>query len=125
MSTLPKPHGWTREQYGRVGRLGGFEPDQRLELIDGEIVDRSPQSEPHAVALCLLDEALRRAYGGGYVIRIQSPLALDPGSTNAQRAEGGDALGETRAIAHYLTDRDPVNDHAGDRPGSQDGGSSP
>jgi Uma2 family endonuclease len=78
MSTLPKPHRWTREQYERVVRLGGFEPDQRLELIDGEIVDRSPQSEPHAVALCLLDEALRRAYGDGYVIRIH--LALDAGS---------------------------------------------
>ena len=36
MSTLPKRHRWTREQYERVVRLGGFEPDQRLELIDGE-----------------------------------------------------------------------------------------
>jgi Uma2 family endonuclease len=80
MSTLPKPHRWTREQYERVVRLGGFEPDQRLELIDGEIVDMAPQNEPHAVTLCLLDEALRRAYGDGYVVRIQCPLALDAGS---------------------------------------------
>lgn len=80
MSNLPKAHRWTREQYERVGRLGGFAPDQRLELIDGEIVDRSPQSEPHAVALCLLHEALRRAYGDGYVVRIQSRLALDAAS---------------------------------------------
>ncbi len=80
MSTLPKPHRWTREQYERVVRLGGFEPDQRLELIDGEIVDMAPQNEPHAVALCLLDEALRRAYGDGYVVRIQSRLALDAAS---------------------------------------------
>ena len=80
MSTLPKPHRWTREQYERVVRLGGFEPDQRLELIDGEIVDMAPQNEPHAVALCLLHDALRRAYGDGYVVRIQSPVALDAGS---------------------------------------------
>ncbi len=80
MSTLPKPHRWTREQYERVVRLGGFEPDQRLELIDGEIVDMAPQNEPHAVALSLLHDALRRAYGDGYVVRIQSPVALDAGS---------------------------------------------
>ena len=60
-----KPHRWTREQYERVVRLGGFEPGQRLESIDGQIVDAAPQNEPHAVALCLLDEALRRAYGDG------------------------------------------------------------
>ncbi len=80
MSTLPRPHRWTRDQYERLVRLGAFELDQRLELIDGEIVDMAPQNEPHAVALCLLHDALRAAYGDGYVIRIQSPLALDPGS---------------------------------------------
>ncbi|MGQ0594319.1 MAG: Uma2 family endonuclease [Gammaproteobacteria bacterium] len=80
MSTLPRPHRWTREQYERVVRLGGFDPDRRLELIDGEIVEMAPQNEPHAVALCLLHDALRRAYGDGHVIRIQSPLAVDAGS---------------------------------------------
>lgn len=77
MSTLPKSHRWTREEYERAVRLGGFEPEKRLELIDGEIVDIAPQNEPRAVALCLFHEALCAAYGDGYVIRVQSPLALD------------------------------------------------
>ncbi len=66
---------------------GASSPDQRLELIDGEIMDMAPQNEPHAVTLCLLDEALRRAYGDGYVVRIQCPVALDASKEPRVRIE--------------------------------------
>ena len=76
MSAVFVPHRWTREQYEQLVRLGVFDPDQRVELIEGEIVDMVPQNEAHAVTLSLLDRVLRQAYGDGYVIRVQSPLAL-------------------------------------------------
>ncbi|MDQ3581630.1 MAG: Uma2 family endonuclease [Pseudomonadota bacterium] len=37
----------------------------------------APRNEPHAVTLCLFQDALCAVYGDGYVIRVQSPLALD------------------------------------------------
>ena len=46
MSTRPKPHRWTRERYERVVRLGGFEPDQRLELIDSAGWPRRQDQSP-------------------------------------------------------------------------------
>ncbi len=59
---------------------GVFHPEDKLELIDGEIYDVSPQSSRHATAIRLVEEALRRAYGSGYDVRVQLPAALDASS---------------------------------------------
>jgi Uma2 family endonuclease len=53
-----------------------FHPEERLELIDGEIIDRTPQGSGHATAVSLVGEALRTIFGAGYTVRIQSPLAV-------------------------------------------------
>jgi len=38
---------------------GVFQPGARLELLDGEIVEMSPQKSSHATAVDLIEEALR------------------------------------------------------------------
>lgn len=51
-----------------------------MELIDGMIVDMSPQKSAHATAICLIGEVLRGSIGSGHTLRIRMPLALDDAS---------------------------------------------
>jgi Uma2 family endonuclease len=68
----------SRGEYEKMGRAGILAPDERLELIDGEIVRMTPQGHPHARAILAVEEALRRILGDRHHLRIQLPLALDP-----------------------------------------------
>ncbi len=69
-------HRWSRREYERAVAAGVFPPDARLELVDGEIVEMTPQGSRHAVAVQLVEEALRRLFPGKFSIRVQMPLAL-------------------------------------------------
>src|SRR5207244_2898413 len=61
--------------------LGLFRPEERLELLDGEILERmSPQKPPHAEGILGVVDALGPAFGPGYHVRPQLPLILDDGS---------------------------------------------
>jgi len=71
---------WTREEYEHLVARGVFRPGERAELIDGEILTMTPQGSAHATAVCLVEDALRAAFGPGYIVRAQLPLALDPTS---------------------------------------------
>jgi Uma2 family endonuclease len=75
MSTVQMKR-WTREEYDRMIEAGIFAPGERVELLDGEIL-MSPQNSPHSTGISLTVEALRVAFGEGYHIRTQMPIALD------------------------------------------------
>lgn len=68
-------HHWTRQDYERMVAAGLFQPEERVELIEGIIYDMTPQSSRHSTAVHLVAEALRRAFPQHY-LRIQAPLAL-------------------------------------------------
>ncbi len=74
--TSPRRRAWTRAEFERLIDAGAFGPDERLELLDGEIITKMTRNEPHAVALRLTDRALNRVFGDGFDVRNQSPLAL-------------------------------------------------
>lgn len=59
---------------------GVFHPEARLELIDGEIINMTPQGSFHATAVQLTADLLRTAFSSGFVVRTQLPLALDDNS---------------------------------------------
>ena len=71
---------WTREEYDRLVAVGVLGEDERVQLVEGEIVEMSPQGAWHATAVRLVEEALRRAFGEGFDVRVQLPLALGPDS---------------------------------------------
>ncbi len=71
---------WTREEYDRMVEAGVFAPGERVELIDGEVLAVTPEGSEHTTAVLLIEEALRAAFAGGYTVRVQMPLALDPSS---------------------------------------------
>jgi Uma2 family endonuclease len=56
---------------------GVFDPDARVELLDGVLVAREPQGSRHAVVVGLVRTALERAFGPGYHVREEKPVALD------------------------------------------------
>jgi Uma2 family endonuclease len=68
---------WTRQEYDRMIDAGILGPSDRVELIEGEIIEMSPQKPPHAICIELTDDALRRIFRDGFRIRIQLPLALE------------------------------------------------
>ena len=71
----PKSRRWTRDEYYQMGDQGLFQ-DQRVQLIEGEIVVMSPQNNPHVVAIALTQEALRNIFDEGFWVRSQAPLSV-------------------------------------------------
>lgn len=71
---------WSRVEYERLVDLGAFRPGERLELVGGALVVREPQGGPHATAVGLAEDVLRPAFGFGWTVRAQSPIALDEDS---------------------------------------------
>jgi Uma2 family endonuclease len=67
---------WTRAEYDRAIEAGIFGEDERLELIAGRLIVAEPQNSPHATGIELAGDALRAAFGSGWRVRVQLPLAL-------------------------------------------------
>ena len=72
-----KTRRWTRVEYERLVELGVFQPGERLELLDGQLVVREPQGSRHAGTIRRVLDALRRALGDQWQIDSQLPIALD------------------------------------------------
>jgi Uma2 family endonuclease len=73
----PPPRRWTVEEFHRAGEAGVFRPDERLELVDGEIRCMSPQNPPHATASVLAEAGVRSLSIADCHLRVQKPLTID------------------------------------------------
>jgi Uma2 family endonuclease len=71
---------WTRTEYERLVERGVLGEDERLELLDGALVVREPQGSRHGAAVAALSGLLARAFGAGFHVRPQLPVALDASS---------------------------------------------
>ena len=67
----------SRTEYDRAVEAGVFEPDARLELVDGDLLAMTPQGSRHATGVDLVADSLRHAFGAGFHVRMQLPLAID------------------------------------------------
>lgn len=68
---------FTRAELERMYDAGILQPDEKIELIGGELIAKElPMKSAHATAISLCEEALRQAFGQGYVVRVQLPLTL-------------------------------------------------
>jgi Uma2 family endonuclease len=72
-----KTRRWSRAEYERLIELGIFTPEERIELIGGELIVAEPQSTWHYTAIQKVANTLRAAFGPGWEIRAQGPVALD------------------------------------------------
>jgi Uma2 family endonuclease len=81
MSVLHAPtYRWTVEEYEELGRTGFFNENDRVELLNGEIVIMSPIGYRHATAVTRLTNFLARRSGGRFDVSPQNPFNLDPRS---------------------------------------------
>jgi Uma2 family endonuclease len=75
--TEPKTRRWTAEEFYRLLDEGYF-LGQRVELLEGEIIDMAPQKNFHALGITLGEHALQKAFGPRYWVRVQASLDLTP-----------------------------------------------
>ena len=86
---------WKRGEYERLIELGVFQPGERLELVDGQLVVREPQGARHAGTIRRVLAALRDALGDEWQVDSRLPIALDddsepePDITVVPRDSGG------------------------------------
>jgi len=67
---------FSRRQYGQLLEHGFLDEDDPIELIDGLLLVKEPQSSAHRTGILLVAEALGRAFGDGWFVQVQSPIAL-------------------------------------------------
>jgi Uma2 family endonuclease len=78
MATHPvRTRDWTRKEYEQLVELGVLHEDEPIELIGGQMIVAEPKNAPHPTAVGLTADALRAAFGPGWVVRSQDPVALD------------------------------------------------
>ncbi len=73
----PERRLWNRDEFARAEESGVFQPDERLELIEGDIIAKElPLRPPHANAMARTFNCLRAAFSQDFAVRNQCPLAL-------------------------------------------------
>ena len=70
-------YSFTVAEYRRMGEVGIFSENDRVELIGGEIVEMSPIGNRHAACVDMLGELLRERLGRSFQVRVQNPIQLD------------------------------------------------
>ena len=84
MATIPRTapcrHRLTVSDFHRMGEAGIFAAGDRVELIDGEVIDMSPIGALHAAIVALLTAFLCRSVGSGVIVWCQNPIRLDEAS---------------------------------------------
>lgn len=68
---------FTRSEYYALAWVGILSPDERLELVEGQIFHKSPYSPRHATCVRRLASAFLRPADGKYTVGVVSPLVLD------------------------------------------------
>jgi len=67
-------------EYHRLGELGFFAPDDRVELIRGEIIIKAAKSTLHSVCNSFLLRELYPLLGKLAIVRGQEPIILSADS---------------------------------------------
>jgi Uma2 family endonuclease len=60
-----------------MGEAGVLSEDDRVELLDGEIIQMSPIGSPHAGCVDRLNALFTRRLAGRAIVRVQNPIILD------------------------------------------------
>ena len=102
---LIAPRRFTVDEYYRLGEAGILGPEDRVELIDGEIVKKSPIGPLHAAVVERLRDLLSERLRGQATIRSQNPIRL----SNASEPEPDMAVVQLRADAYASAHPTPAD----------------
>ncbi len=92
--------------YNRMGELGLLSPSDRVELLDGLLVNKMTKGPRHSFAVIAAQDLLKDRLPAGYHYRTETPVEL-------RRGPGGDSAPEpdlsvVRGTKHEYRDRNPV-----------------
>jgi Uma2 family endonuclease len=71
-------HRFTVGEYERMGQVGVLDEDERVELLDGEIVRMTPIGPAHAGLVNRLNRMLMQRLGNRAIVTVQNPVRLAP-----------------------------------------------
>ena len=74
---VPVRHRFTVEQFHRMAETGVLDPQVRVELIDGEIIEMTPIGAGHAGTVTRATGVFSRGLGGRAEVSVQNPVILD------------------------------------------------
>lgn len=76
MQTAVRPRLFTVDEYYAMGKAGVFAPDERIELLEGRIVEMGPIGPLHASAVDRLAALFAATFAGRAIVRGQNPVRL-------------------------------------------------
>lgn len=76
-AAAPRKHRLSVTDYYRLAEAGSLSEDDRVELIEGEIIDMAPIGSEHGGTTKWLARMFQRAVGDRAVVSIQDPVRLD------------------------------------------------
>jgi len=65
------------EEYYKMAEVGILKPEDRVELIHGEIYRTSPIGSQHAAIIDYLAMKLNETFKHNAIVRVQNPLRID------------------------------------------------
>ena len=77
MSVQYQKHYFNVDEYYRMAEVGLLSADDRVELIDGEIVEMSPIGSTHGGTVKRSSAFLNRKLGESVIVSVQDPIRLN------------------------------------------------
>jgi hypothetical protein len=75
---------FTADEYDRMAKVGILTEDDRVELIEGEIVQMTPIGRRHAGAVNRIGDHFARRFAAEALVAVQNPVRLDEHSEPQQ-----------------------------------------
>jgi Uma2 family endonuclease len=76
MAVLAKTRRFTVDEYHRMGEAGILGEDDRVELIDGEIVEMPPIGDKHNASVLQLNHIFSSQLGPRAIVGVQGPMRV-------------------------------------------------
>jgi Uma2 family endonuclease len=93
----PARRRFTVDEFQRMGEAGIFAPDERVELIDGEVIQMTPVGPKHIWSVIHLNAYFTELLSGEFFVSPQSPVQVGRQQLNPDfailRLQGGKAPG--------------------------------
>lgn len=105
MAVQPAPHRFTVKEYYRMAEAGILTRDDRVELLEGEIVEMAPIGSRHAACVTRISRSFFQHVSGRATVSVQNPIRLGE-------------LSEPQPDVALLRSR--PDDYAGGHPGPED-----
>ncbi|GAA5338581.1 Uma2 family endonuclease [Thermus antranikianii] len=75
---MVQPRRFTREEYHRLLEAGVIQEDERVELIEGTVVEMGPIGNQHTAVVKRLNALFHQTLAGQALVGVQGPIRLSP-----------------------------------------------